>query len=487
MTSSSGARRPVRVVSDVRLADGGARFERGVLVALFVLLYMAYGALGRDVFYNHLMFGRGVTVVDPIGAVLPYVRITLCLVAILLVVALTDLNWAFSKVPWLLAPFLLLALLSVRWSDNPKDVIRNVVMTATMWLALPMLIHRLGFATSTRITLHVIAAVCIASCFLALAFPNIGRHSGLEAVQQSHVGEWRGIFSHKNSLGPWAAWGSVFLFTHSSVCGGPRLYWWVARASAVACLVFCHSATSVVACAAVWLLWIGFMLLRRLSLGAFLLAVLLPIGLCATVAAIFSSDLLLVLGRDDTFTGRTLIWALDAEFFWQRPWFGYGFEMLGGAAFNDHLFNMTGQVLSPESAYWSMLLDLGVVGFALFLIPLLIAIRNGFEWMKHVVLVDRAFMEMQILLIFSIMIIALTEAQILLSTGFDGVITFTALFALLTVPKSPEGVLRGEFRLAKHRIDPRRRKQRMPAARASKAYAPPGRQDRPRLRPSNAP
>ena len=60
---------------------------------------------------------------------------------------------------------------------------------------------------------------------------------------------------------------------------------------------------------------------------------------------------------------------------------------------------------------------------------------------------------MLIMMLAASLITAFTETQVLLSTGNDGVLSYVALFALTTTPKSPKGVLRGEFRLAKYRLD----------------------------------
>ena len=447
----------IRIEANARVVASHHWLERSLLMFLLFMLYVAYGALGRDVFYNHLYYKFGVTVDDPIGAVLPYVRVLLCFATIGLVVFCTNLNWAVSKIPWLLAPFVILALVSAAWADDAKDTVRNAVMAISLWIALPMLVHRLGLKATMVVTMHVIAAVCIISFLLAILLPNIGRHSGLEAVQESHVGEWRGIFAHKNSLGPWAAWGSVFMFAFARLGGGFRLYWWFAGACALVCLVFCHSATSLVAFAFMWTLWFGFVLLRRFPLSTVMIVAGVPALVIGVSIFMMQDDIFATLGRDSTFTGRTLIWALDWEYFTERPFFGGGFDTLGGPVFLARLVAMFDQPLSPESAYFEMLLDLGIVGTILFFIPFFISIRNGFEWMKHVADHDRACLEMLIITLFSVLLIGFTEGQILLSTGFDGVISFTALFVLMTTPKSPSGVLRGEFRMARYRLAPFRK------------------------------
>lgn len=152
-------------------------------------------------------------------------------------------------------------------------------------------------------------------------------------------------------------------------------------------------------------------------------------------------------------TGRTAIWALAFDHFWDRPWFGNGYQQMGGPRFLNSIFLEFGQAIpGPESAYLELLLDVGIVGSIFFVAPMIACVRNGFEWLKHVRLEDRASIEFMLMTLVAVFVGGYTETGMIISTGFDGVLSFGAFFALLTTPKSPEGVLRGEFRLAKYRF-----------------------------------
>lgn len=437
---------------DARMVGSRSR-EAPLLTALLLLFYVIYGALGRDVFYNHN--DAATAGGDPIGAFLFYARFAMAAAAVLLVTASAGLTWALSKVPLLFAPFVALALASTLWADNWKATFGGAAALAGMWVAVPVLVHRMGLVQAVRASLHLTAVIVILSAALALLVPSIGTHSVAGAA---HFGRWRGIFAHKNGLGPWAAYGAVFLLTHAHLCRGPRPYWWFAWACAVACLFFSGSATALGTTVFLVLCSVFFAALRR-----YRLSVVLTIGgllfVLAVVAAIPGIPLLFeILGRDETLTGRTDVWAYAQAYFWRRPWFGYGYQSLGGEDFlaqTSYVFNQL--VPGPESGYFDLLLEVGLVGAILFAVPFFVVIRNGFEWLKHVELRDRSAIEYMLMIQLSTLIYAATETNALVCTGFDGLIAFVGFFALLTTPKSPDARLRGEFRLAKHYLPPQRR------------------------------
>ena len=429
---------------------GAKSHERPFLVAMFLLIYIAYGALGRDIFFNH-MNSATAALDDPIGRVLPYIRVFTCILSFMVITMSAGLTWTISKIPLMFMPFCVLALASTFWSDDPKQTLSNGLMVTAMWLALPPIIHRVGLAQAMRSSIILISIVVIISAALAILVPSIGTHTGMEVVQMVHAGRWRGIFAHKNGLGPWAAYGSIFLFTHSKYCGGWPLYWWVARASALMCLFFSGSATSLALMAFILGTWSGFMMLRRQRSSVVMLTAAAMSILGLFIFIFFQDFVFSLLQRDANLTGRTEIWRIANGFVEQRPWFGSGYQTLGGTEFlNQLLLSFTQPIPGPESGYYCLLMELGIFGLAFFFVPFWTSIKNGFEWLKYVKIEDRAAIEFFVTMQLATLLLAISESNALVSTGFDGVIAFTGMFALLTTPKSPDKRLKGEFRLAKY-------------------------------------
>lgn len=423
--------------------------ERVILSILYLLIFISYAGLGRDVFYNQLNSGTAQN--DPIGAVLPFLRIIVCVAIFLTVVSSAGLTWAISKIPLMFVPFWLMAAASSLWAVEQKDTLRNALMLIPLCVAMPIAIHQLGVLRSVRLALHLIAAVCVLSALLAVLVPSIGRHTGLEIAGVSHAGRWRGIFLHKNGLGPWAAYGAIFSLTHARIAGGPRIYWWLVRTSAWACLLFSESVTALMLAGFLLMASFFFFLLKRYSLP-----IVIGLGIVAPTVALMlglpAIDYFLgLLARDATLTGRTEIWELAPIWFWESPWIGHGYMSLGGPEFLKSVAVRVGQAIpGPESGYWTLLLDLGIFGALAFAVPYYAAMRNGFTWLQFVSYDDRCALEFFIITLASTLILAITESNSLIVTGFDGIIPFAAFFALQTAPKSPSGIRRGEFKLAKY-------------------------------------
>ena len=431
--------------------------ERFILSALFITILVSYGAIGRDVLFNRLYMTKS-TLNDPIGAVLPYVRAAACFASIALISGTAGVNWAFSKIPYYFAPVALLALASCLWADETKDAARNALIMCSLWMALPILMFRMGILLVVQNCLYLIAWIMILSFTMAIVFPHIGIHDGRELTQSVHVGRWRGIFAHKNMLGPWAAYGSVLLFTHSHLCNGNKMFFRVAWGCALVCVSMAGSATGVVGAVALLGFHLMFVSLRRFGMATTAMGLSCAALVGAVLLASGGSDALFeILGRDATFSGRAGLWDIAWDQIWQYPWFGSGYQMLGGTAMADRIMAIYGQRLGPESGYLTLLLDLGFVGAFLFAIPNLIALRNGFEWMPFATSRDRACIEFLLSLMLVAFVESFTEANVLICTGFDGVISFCSFFGLMALPKSPVGLFRSEFRLAKNSLSGNKR------------------------------
>ncbi len=402
---------------------------------LLILVIVFYGSLGRDVFFNHLAEG---TDSDPIGAVLVYFRLFTCLVAVLAVVQAIGVGPAIAAVPKLFVPYLMLALVSCLWADLVKETFRAAVVLTALYLGMSLLFTRMGLVQIARLMLQIIAAVLVLSALLAVFVPSVGRHTGLEALQGVHAGRWRGIFSHKNGLGPWAAFGSVLLFTHARFGSGPRLYWWFARACALACLFFSGSATSIIG-AATLLFCFGLFRIRERSGGA--LALLTMFGgviVMGMMLFLFSDFLFELLGRDATLTGRTSIWQFAWDYIQTAPFIGHGYQSLGGPEFLDAEASILNQAIpGPENMYLASLLDLGVVGLTLFFGPVLLGLTRAIAALPKLTDADeRDASTMMVIIVISALFMGVTETTPFICTGFDGVVCFTALFAILIVPAS---------------------------------------------------
>jgi O-antigen ligase len=400
------------------------------LTAAFVLVYWALAAFGRDLQFNHNIDADLAD--DKIGALLPYLRVAACAFAALAVVGTSGLGWAVSRLPLSLAPFCLWTLLTVLWTDSVKDTLRGALTLLAAWGAVPILLHRLGAVRSARLMLHMIVVVCCASFLVAILLPSVGRHSAADLVQGAHDGRWRGIFSHKNGLGPWAAYGAVLPLLY----GGVGMSWTIRIVGAVCalvCLIFSGSATAMALAALCLGLHVAFRLLGRWSAGIKFLIASAAVLVAGLVAEIASTPLLAALGRSENFSGRGEIWRFAWEYVADNPWLGYGYATLGGADLRNREASLFAQVIpGPESGYLNLLLETGLVGCGLFLAAYLACLTKGFVWLKRSAPADRIAVEFYLIIVISTLAEAVSESNAFVVTGYDGVIFFAALFGLST-------------------------------------------------------
>jgi len=107
---------------------------------------------------------------------------------------------------------------------------------------------------------------------------------------------------------------------------------------------------------------------------------LMPILLLLVVLVVFNADIVLgPLGRDTSLTGRVPLWFAIGRAIGQQPWLGHGYALFWVHTSASLLAVVaTGwNALSSQNGYLDLCLDLGLVGFTLFLICLISTMRLG--------------------------------------------------------------------------------------------------------------
>ncbi len=177
-----------------------------------------------------------------------------------------------------------------------------------------------------------LALVIAASAVLALSYaglvlvPDLAKHTASE-IEAEHAGLWRGIFSHKNIAGPVMAafsFAGIYLIRRGWRRIGAILLvlalWFVAHTGS-------KTSTALVPMVIFLVLFpglFGFRILAALLIGTALVGFFF-----FTIGSMFfpaTHDLLIQMGADATFTGRSSIWQFALEKLAATPWRGYGFE-----------------------------------------------------------------------------------------------------------------------------------------------------------------
>jgi exopolysaccharide production protein ExoQ len=215
-----------------------------------------------------------------------------------------------------------LACLSMLWSLSPwLSLYHGLQLLMTIMVAFLFCMHA---DRLKALQLIFLALLCcqVLSLFAVVAMPSwaIG-----------HIGEWKGVFPHKNVLGSMMAVQIITgtcLFLH----GWQRTLTGAAVACAVALLLLSRSGTSLVTIAVALSLLPLAICLRQgraaLSIAVGLLSILAAGGLlCIHLGDLDLFKLMLSgVGKDQTLTGRTVLWNFGIEAFLTRPWLGHGFK-----------------------------------------------------------------------------------------------------------------------------------------------------------------
>jgi exopolysaccharide production protein ExoQ len=290
--------------------------------------------------------------------------------------------------PYLLV-FVALAAASFLWSIDPGVTLRRVLRVVTMVMVSTAFVlmswHTTRFQNVIR---PILTLLLVGSIIFVIMAPQL-------AIDQSDyaalVGAWHGLATQKNGLGSLATI-ALILWLHGLL--SKETPWWMASfgvAVSLICLINSRSSTSIMnsafSCTLLFMLMRPPVALRRylpylivlfvVALLVYSLAVLNLIPGSSTLL----SPITMLTGKDQTFSGRTAIWAIVNEHIAQRPILGSGYGaywvQLPGSPSMEMKRRLFFYPTEGHNGYLDIINDLGVVG-ALCLLGYLIAyLRQG--------------------------------------------------------------------------------------------------------------
>jgi O-antigen ligase len=351
-------------------AGSRLRMEPGILGVLFVaLLLLAFVGMQPFAIRNpatdletgpYQMTGSGDSV-----------RQIVYLLVFAAVVALALLKRgvaAIGAVPPLLGALLAWCLLSALWAAAPDVAMRRAALAIVVAISTVLCADALGTERSLRLWWFVLAGV-LAVNWLSVAFVPQAIHLAGEQ-DPGLVGDWRGLYFHKNIAGAVSAISAIVFF-----------FSWLRRRHWI----------DVALCAAA----VGFAVMTRSksSLGLLPLAALAGLtyrhawrhGLDRTIVAVFGvlaalavatflladADAIARMLEDPTeFTGRAAIWQAELAFIRDHPLLGSGFGTFADTGSLSPLHNYVAgswveAVAHGHSGYLQLLVTIGGIGFLL--------------------------------------------------------------------------------------------------------------------------
>jgi exopolysaccharide production protein ExoQ len=281
---------------------------------------------------------------------------------------------ARSHVNWFALTYVLLCLLSIRWSLDPSYTLGSSV---TLLGILFGCIAAVWYCEDVGQLLEILLLALFFNGLIFLAyivvFPSAIHPSGDELG-----GLWRGMYSHKNVAGSLAA--TIVLIAAPSFKHGirPRL----ALASlAIAALIAIGSGSKTTA--GFLIAW-SFLLLafprpvRWLSRFDAVSRVLVLIVLSALVLGLLwtAVDGLGLLSDGRNFTGRVAIWRYVISRFQEAPYLGYGYVAFFKAHEEQVLYVLRWPAPHSHNGYLDSLLDVGLLGTLFVLLAIVSLLRS---------------------------------------------------------------------------------------------------------------
>jgi exopolysaccharide production protein ExoQ len=374
-------------------------------------------------------------------------------------------RWRLTELPFPLLAFLALAVLSIIWSDYRQWTVAaaflsivtavgalSLAVTFTLPHILRLLGHALRIILAASILFELVVSVLVRHPFT----PWWTNYSGAKI----HPAEYwsrdlllkgdriQGIMGNSDLLGFVALIGVIVFaieFSSRSMKRGWSGFWIVVALTDIALtrsgtVIVSGVVVAVAAVVLVLLRHAGTVRARRTVSIASIVVILLGIA----GAIVFQGQLLRLLNKSTTLTGRTDIWGEVIKLASQRPVLGWGwisYWVPGLPPFNRRVFNIGGiQYLQAHDAWLDLWLQLGIIGVIVFAAFALSALVRS--WALGV---DRpqigpgesghydAVTLLPVLILIALLAQSIAESRLLIEYGF----LLLALFAIKTKRPDP--------------------------------------------------
>lgn len=270
---------------------------------------------------------------------------------------------------------LVLALLSVFWSVLPdRTFTRGLQLICTTWFG-AYLARRYDSRDQVLLFAHSLAVAALFTLVTVALLPDFG------IMQGEFEGAWRGAFSHKNSLGRIAFLGCV-VFPLVLSLGVHRRLGWAGMLASAAFLILSTSRTAVVGILAVAVLIPLYRSLgskSRIRMLYTAAAVIVPAAI-GIWAYLHLEDVLTILGRNLTLSGRSSLWLAVMSFVASKPLLGYGYNAFWQGFSGDSGFislSLRWDIAHSHNGLLDLALDTGLVGVALFAVSFIRTFREA--------------------------------------------------------------------------------------------------------------
>lgn len=305
-----------------------------------------------------------------------------------------------------------LAVLSSSWSIAPSETLLRSLMLASATVFGLYLAARY----SPRELLLLLRDALLLVVALNLAAVAIWPDATMTVI---HAGAWRGLLNHKNSLGLVTVLAGLVLATCAFGQVGARWLSLAGLAGALLLLVGSDSAGAVVTAVVLLLVAVAVAWQRAGTRHGGLVLLLIGIVALAAIllAVLLAGDILVLLGRDPTLTGRIGLWSAVWERVLDHPVLGHGYGAIWGTddGVAVAIRRLVGwPVPDAHSGYLNLTLDLGVLGLGLMALSLASSAVRALTLIDHE---DGVVASWMVLLLVLILVYSMFEGKLLSYRG----------------------------------------------------------------------
>ena len=259
-------------------------------------------------------------------------------------------------------------LMSLVLSPQPGLTIRYIFSVAVVTVPIYLYYRFFGASQLYQAVLKFIFWLTLANALYMVLMPQFG------IMTANHEGAWRGMFVHKNAAGAFFALATVLFY--GEMLAAKRLAqlgrYLLLMLIAVVMVVMSKSSTALVVLVVTvatfhFALFLANVQQRRNKVVLLVVYALLLVGVYL-LTSVYMDDLLALVGKDPTLTGRTGLWEVLLDLSLQRPLQGYG---LGLFSRPEVMYEFSGDfgwdAKSSHSSYVDLVLGIGYPGALLFL------------------------------------------------------------------------------------------------------------------------
>jgi exopolysaccharide production protein ExoQ len=261
--------------------------------------------------------------------------------------------------------FIVLNFCSIFWSQNVFFSLKRFLGFLLGYFFAIQLVKKFNKDQIMEILLIVFFFVGVLSLIFSFFIDDLGKMTS-ETDGGIYEGVWRGVFTHKNSLGQFAGLAlifSIFVFK-------PKLTNFILTTVFLILLIFSQSTTAILNTIIILIIFILYYLFRFFKF-IFYLVSLLVIVFTGIYGLSNFEDILNFFGKDITLTGRIFLWTSVIPAISDKPLLGHGFNGFWGgpnSPSENVLSELTWEAPHSHNLFLDILLQFGFVGLIIWLL-----------------------------------------------------------------------------------------------------------------------